>query len=69
MADIASQKFIINGGKKLQGEIEVMGSKNTALPVLAATILTKEPCIIGNIPLIEDVLKLIKILEEMGAKV
>ncbi len=64
-----SEKFIITGGKKLQGEIEVMGSKNTALPVLAATILTKEPCTIGNLPLIEDIFKLISVLEKMGAKV
>lgn len=64
-----ADKFIINGGKKLQGIIEVMGSKNVALPILAATILTKDSCVIGNIPLIEDVLKMINILEKMGAKV
>jgi UDP-N-acetylglucosamine 1-carboxyvinyltransferase len=64
-----TDKFIINGGKKLNGTIEVMGSKNAALPILAATILTKEDCIIDNIPLIEDVLKMIKLLEGMGAKV
>ena len=64
-----SEKFIINGGKMLQGTIEVMGSKNAALPILAATILTKEPCIIGNVPLIEDVMRLIDIIKSMGAKV
>jgi UDP-N-acetylglucosamine 1-carboxyvinyltransferase len=64
-----NERFIINGGKKLYGEIEVMGSKNAAFPVLVATLLTKEPCIIGNIPLVEDVLKMILILEKMGAKV
>jgi len=64
-----AEKFVINGGKKLEGTIEVMGSKNSALPILAATILTKEPCIISNVPLIEDVLKMISILEKMGAKV
>ncbi len=46
-----------------------MGSKNSALPILTATILTKEPCVIGNLPLIEDVFKLISVLEKMGAKV
>jgi len=51
------------------GEIEVMGSKNTAFPVLVASMLTKEPCIIGNIPLVEDVFKMIGILEKMGATV
>jgi UDP-N-acetylglucosamine 1-carboxyvinyltransferase len=64
-----SEKFIINGGKKLEGEIEVMGSKNTALPVLAATLLTTEPCEIDNLPLIEDIFKLLQVLEKMGAKV
>ncbi len=64
-----SEKFVINGGKRLRGTIEVMGSKNSALPILAATILTKEPCIISNMPLIEDVMKMVNILEKMGAKV
>lgn len=63
------EKFVINSGKHLEGTIEVMGSKNAALPILAATILTKEPCEIGNIPLIEDIFKLITVLEKMGAKV
>ena len=50
-----ADKFVIKGGKPLKGEIEVGGSKNAAFPILAATILTKEPCIISNVPLIEDV--------------
>lgn len=64
-----NEKFVINGGKAPKGEIEVMGAKNAALPILAATLLTTEPCIISNIPLIEDVLKMIKIIEELGAEV
>lgn len=63
-----ADKFVITGGKKLNGTIEVLGSKNAALPILAATILTKEECIIDNVPLIEDVLKLVKLLQDMGAK-
>ncbi len=46
-----------------------MGAKNVALPLIAASLLTKEPCRISNLPLIEDVLKMLKILEEMGAKI
>ena len=61
--------FEINGGKKLKGEIEVGGSKNATTPVLAATLLTKEGCIISNIPLIEDVFRMIEILESLGAEV
>ena len=48
-------KFIVNGGQKLKGEIEVGGSKNAALPVIAATALTKRPCVIDNVPHIGDV--------------
>lgn len=51
------------------GEIEVMGAKNAALPILAAALLTKEACVLDNVPLIEDVLKMINIIKEMGADV
>lgn len=63
------EKFVIQNGNSPKGEIEVMGAKNAALPILAATILTKESCIIRNLPLIEDVFRMIKILEELGAEV
>ncbi len=63
------EKFIIQGGKPLKGEIEVSGCKNAATPILAATILTDKPCIISNLPLVDDVLKMIEILKGMGAKV
>jgi UDP-N-acetylglucosamine 1-carboxyvinyltransferase len=63
------EKFIIQGGKPLEGEVEIRGSKNAAFPVLAASFLTKETCIIDNIPLIEDVFKMIKIIEGLGAEV
>jgi len=61
--------FEIVGGKKLKGEIEVRGSKNAATPILAATLLTEKKCVLDNIPLIEDVLKMIKIIKGMGAEV
>ncbi len=63
------EKFIINGGKSLKGEVEIRGAKNAAFPILAAALLTKEACIIDNIPLIEDVFKMIKILEQIGAEI
>ena len=63
------EKFIIHGGKPLKGEIEVRGAKNAAFPILVATILTKEDCTISNLPLIEDVFRIVEILEGMGAKV
>ncbi len=62
-------KFIVNGGKKLTGTLRVGGSKNAALPILAATLLTSRPCVISNLPLIGDVLTLINILQELGSKI
>jgi len=62
------QKFIINGGRPLEGKIDVMGSKNAATPILSACLLTKEECIIDNISLITDVLKMIDILKSMGVE-
>jgi UDP-N-acetylglucosamine 1-carboxyvinyltransferase len=62
-------KFIIKGGRKLKGAIEISGSKNAALPVLMCTLLTDEPCIINRVPDLRDVRTTIKILEELGKKV
>lgn len=61
--------FEIQGGKKLSGEIDVRGSKNATTPILAATLLTEKECIISNIPLIEDVFTMLKILESIGVEV
>ena len=62
-------KFVVNGGERLSGEIEVRGFKNAATPILAATLLTERPCVIKNLPLIGDVLNFIEILKEIGASV
>lgn len=62
-------KFIIQGGKKLSGSIRVSGAKNAATPILAATLLTDERCIIGNVPRIADVESALAILRSMGAEV
>lgn len=61
--------FIIRGGRPLEGEIEARGAKNAAFPLLAASILAERPFIIGNLPLIEDVFRMIDLLRAMGAKV
>lgn len=63
------ENFEINGGKRLEGEIVVRGSKNATTPILAATLLTKEKCFISNLPLIEDVFKMLEILKSMGSEV
>ncbi len=63
------EKLIIEGGKPLKGEIDVRGSKNAATPLLSATLLTPKPCILDNLPRITDVLRMIEIIEKMGADV
>ena len=60
-------QFVVNGGRKLRGEIEVFGSKNAATPTIAATVLTTRPCFLSNVPKIGDVLTLLTILESMGS--
>ncbi len=64
-----AEKFIINGNRPLKGEIEVRGAKNAAFPILAASLLTKDECLIENLPLIEDLFRMIEILEGMGSKI
>ena len=56
----------VNGGKKLKGEINVQGAKNSVLPVLAATLLCKGECVVHNCPELSDVDTSIKILSGMG---
>ncbi len=63
------EKYIINGGRPLFGEVAVSGAKNAALPILAATILSDGECRIENIPEIRDVSLMIEILYKMGAEV
>ncbi len=64
-----SQKLIIEGKSKLEGVIDVRGSKNAATPIIAATLLTPEPCILDNVPLIQDVKAMLEIVKDMGGKV
>ncbi|MBT7553139.1 UDP-N-acetylglucosamine 1-carboxyvinyltransferase [bacterium] len=62
-------QFIIQGGNTLKGNIQVAGFKNSATPILAACILTKEEITLHNVPVIEDVKKMIQILVSLGVKV
>jgi len=64
-----ADKFVINGGKPLNGEIEVRGSKNSAGPALAAALLTQEECIIDNVPFIEDILTVLDVFKSLGVEV
>ena len=61
-------KFIIEGGRPLYGEVEIQAAKNAVLPLLAASILTDERVIIHRCPRIRDVLNMIQILNELGCR-
>ena len=64
-----TDKIIINGRNRLFGNIDVSGMKNAALPIIFATILTKNKCVIENLPPVSDVTLSLEILREMGASV
>lgn len=66
---ITMQKYIIKGGEKLEGEIRISGSKNAALPIIAATILNSSKSTIYNVPDIHDTKMMFEILKLLGAKV
>lgn len=61
-------KLIIEGGQPLKGTVKISGSKNAALPIIAATLLTDQTCRLSNVPRIEDVKNLLKIMEKLGTK-
>jgi UDP-N-acetylglucosamine 1-carboxyvinyltransferase len=61
--------FLIKGGVPLHGEVAISGSKNAALPIMAAALLTDEPCVIRNIPDLSDTRFMVKILASLGAEV
>src|SRR6266403_2652277 len=62
-------KFLIKGGKALRGTVAISGAKNSALPVMAAALLTAEPVTLHNIPKVRDLITMSKLLAFMDAKV
>jgi UDP-N-acetylglucosamine 1-carboxyvinyltransferase len=62
-------KILVHGGRKLSGTVTISGSKNSALPILAATLLTKEECVIHHVPDLSDVHFMLQILDHLGAQV
>lgn len=62
-------KLVIEGGRPLRGTVDISGAKNAALPIMAAALLTDEPCRIDNIPSLRDVDTMIKILRALDTKV
>src|SRR5438552_12860806 len=62
-------KFVITGGVPLQGDIPTSGSKNSALPALAATLLTAEPVVLHRVPRVRDIRTMERLLVDIGAQV
>lgn len=62
-------KILVHGGHPLSGTVKISGSKNSALPILAATLLTKEECVIHHVPDLSDVHYMLQILDNLGASV
>ena len=62
-------KLIIEGGHSLKGSIQVSGAKNAALPIMAATLLTDEKCVIKNVPNLRDTRTMMKLLGTLGKNV
>ncbi len=62
-------KILIHGGRPLSGSIKISGSKNSALPIIAATLLTREPCVLRRVPDLSDTHYMLQILTHLGAQV
>src|SRR5690606_4713083 len=63
----AMDKLLIRGGRPLRGEIRISGAKNAALPELCAALLSAEPVTLKNIPRLQDVATMLKLIRNMGA--
>ncbi|MBI4714650.1 MAG: UDP-N-acetylglucosamine 1-carboxyvinyltransferase [Nitrospirae bacterium] len=62
-------RILIKGNKKLEGEVEISGAKNSALPIIAATLLTAEECRLSRVPSLKDVKPMLQLLGQMGTEV
>lgn len=63
------EKYLIQGGNRLQGEVKITGAKNSVLPILAATVISGNKSIISNIPKLQDVKVMTEILKTIGSKI
>ncbi len=62
-------KLLIRGGRPLQGEVQIAGAKNAALPELCAALLTDQPVVLKNVPRLQDVSTMVKLVQNMGVAV
>ena len=58
--------LVIEGKHPLYGEVEIGGAKNAALPIIAATLLTSDECLLENVPYIEDIRTMVEVLQHLG---
>jgi UDP-N-acetylglucosamine 1-carboxyvinyltransferase len=65
---IQMESFLIKGGVPLRGTVDISGSKNAALPIMAAALLTDEPCVIRRVPDLSDTRFMVEILKSLGAQ-
>ena len=63
------EKFSIEGPCRIRGEVEISGSKNSSLPILAATLLFNQPVILKNLPKVRDINTMINLLRSLGSKI
>ncbi|MBM4417541.1 MAG: hypothetical protein FJ033_04420, partial [Chloroflexi bacterium] len=61
--------LVVRGGTPLRGDVWASGSKNAALPMLAATLLTRDEVVVDNLPVIDDIRRMLALLERLGADV
>src|SRR5579863_4801420 len=60
-------RFLIEGGKPLEGRVAISGAKNASLPAMAAALLTDQPVVLHNVPRVRDIVTLRSLLDELGA--
>ena len=63
------ERIVVRGGRPLQGQVRISGAKNAALPILAATLLAEETCLLYDVPPLADVETMTRLLTELGARV
>lgn len=63
------EKFVINGGKPLRGQVKISGAKNAAVAILPAVLLADDPCTVENLPDISDVTAILKCMQSLGAEI
>ena len=62
-------KFSIEGPSRIKGEVKISGSKNSSLPILAATLLFNQPVVLKNLPKVNDINTMISLLRSLGSKI